>query len=77
VARPQVAAPASVAALGAEAGRAALPAPDRRQLLLDVLKDELFALETERLEGRISQEEYQQAKSALDRALARALGKKQ
>jgi hypothetical protein len=51
--------------------------PDRRQLLLDVLKDELFALESERLEGRISQEEYQQAKSALDRALARALGKKQ
>jgi hypothetical protein len=51
--------------------------PDRRQLLLDVLKDELFALESERLEGRIPQEEYQQAKSALDRALARALGKKQ
>lgn len=60
----------------AEGGRAtpATPAaPDRRQLLLDALKDELFALETERLEGRISQEEYQQAKSALDRALARAL----
>ncbi|MGH9577379.1 MAG: hypothetical protein ACRD3R_08070, partial [Terriglobales bacterium] len=49
--------------------------PDRRQLLLDALKDELFALETERLEGRISPEEYQQAKSALDRALGRVLKK--
>lgn len=78
VGRPQVAAPASVATLGAaEGGRATLPVPDRRQILLDALKDELFALETDRLEGRIPQEEYQQAKSALDRALARALGKRQ
>ncbi len=50
---------------------------DRRQFLLDALKDELFALETDRLESRISPEEYQQAKLALDRALARALGRKQ
>lgn len=60
----------------AEGGRATSAAPDRRQLLLDALKDELFALETERLEGRVSQEEYQQAKSALDRALGRALSRK-
>lgn len=49
---------------------------DKRQLLLDALKDEVFALETERLEGRISPEDYQQAKAGLDRALGRALGKK-
>jgi hypothetical protein len=59
------------------AGRATTSSTsDRRQLLLDALKDELFALETERLEGRISQEDYQQAKAGLDRALGRALGKK-
>jgi len=77
------AAPASSAALdiqvaqrpSATASVASAPT-DRRQLLLDALKDELFALETERLEGRLSQEEYAQAKSGLDRALTRALGKK-
>ncbi len=52
------------------------PPPDRRQVLLDALKDELFALETERLEGRIPQEEYQQAKSALDLTLTRALARR-
>ncbi len=63
--------------LPAQAGRATPATLDRRQLLLDALKDELFSLETERLEGRIPQEEYQQAKAALDRALGRALGRKQ
>jgi hypothetical protein len=79
-ARVQVTAPAAVAAFGVAPqtrDRATSAAPDRRQLLLDALKDELFALETDRLEGRISQEEYQQAKSALDRALGRALSRKQ
>ncbi len=83
--RPAGGRPPSVVAFGpaeglpaGQAGGRAMPAiPNRRQLLLDALKDELFALETERLENRISQEEYQQAKSALDRALARALGRKQ
>ncbi|MGH9509217.1 MAG: carboxypeptidase regulatory-like domain-containing protein [Terriglobales bacterium] len=83
-ARPTGAAPVDFApsalapsqAAGADKyGRAASSIADRRQLLLDALKDELFALETERLEGRVSQEEYQQAKTALDRALGRALKK--
>jgi CBS domain-containing protein len=35
-------------------------------LLLSALKEELFQLETERLEGKISQQEYDQAKAAFD-----------
>ncbi|MCI0355233.1 MAG: hypothetical protein L0099_09380, partial [Acidobacteria bacterium] len=60
----------------AEDSRATPAVPDRRQILLDALKDELFALETERVEGRISQQEYEQAKAGLDRALGRALQQK-
>ncbi len=42
-------------------------------LLLQALKEELFQLEVERQQGRISQEEYDKAKSALDQTLQRAL----
>jgi hypothetical protein len=41
--------------------------------LLEALKEELFELEVERKQGHISQEEYEQAKSALDHTLERAL----
>jgi hypothetical protein len=44
------------------------PAP-----LLITLKDELFALETERIEGRLSPEEYDRQKAALETVLKRAL----
>jgi len=40
--------------------------------LLDVLKEELFQLEVERHQGKISAEEYEKAKAALDTTLARA-----
>ena len=40
--------------------------------LLDVLKEELFQLEVERPQGKISAEEYEKAKAALDTTLARA-----
>ncbi len=76
LATPGAARPHEGGAVPQERGRATPAVPDRRQLLLDALKDELFTLETERLEGRISKEEYQQAKAGLDRALGRALGKK-
>ncbi len=42
-------------------------------MLLDGLKEELFQLEVERQQGRISQQEYETAKSALDQTLQRAL----
>ncbi len=42
-------------------------------MLLQGLKDELFELEVEHKQGRISQQEYDSAKSALDQTLQRAL----
>jgi hypothetical protein len=42
-------------------------------MLLEGLKEELFELEVEHKQGRISQKEYETAKSALDHTLERAL----
>jgi hypothetical protein len=42
-------------------------------LLLQALKEELFELEMERQQGRISQSEYEKAKAALDQTLHRAV----
>jgi hypothetical protein len=44
-------------------------------LLLDAMKEELFQLETERLQGKISDADYQQAKAALDLTLKRAIAR--
>ncbi len=41
--------------------------------LLAALKEELFALETERLQGKLTQEDYLQLKSAFETVLRRAL----
>lgn len=41
--------------------------------LLTALKEELFALETERLEGKLNPDEYERQKSALEIVLKRAL----
>ena len=46
---------------------------DARAMLLQTLKDEMFTLETERLEGRLSPEEYDRQKAALEIVLKRAL----
>jgi hypothetical protein len=43
--------------------------------LLQALKEELFALETDRLAGRISEAEYGEQKAALEVVLRRALGR--
>ncbi len=48
-------------------------APSRSSLLLEALKDELFQLELDRKQGKISAEEYEKAKAALDQTLDRAL----
>jgi hypothetical protein len=42
-------------------------------MLLEGLKEELFQLEVEHKQGLISQQEYEQAKAALDQTLQRAL----
>lgn len=45
-------------------------------LLLNALKEELFALETERAEGKLTEEQYAEVKSALGIVLRRALSRK-
>lgn len=46
--------------------------PQNGDRLLEALKEELFQLEMERHQGKISGEDYEKAKSALDTTLARA-----
>jgi len=50
-------------------------APRSSSKLLEALKDELFDLEVEHKQGRISQQEYEKTKAALDQTLQRALKK--
>jgi len=45
--------------------------------LLDALKEELFQLEMDRHQGRISQEEYEKARAALDVTIQRAAARQQ
>ena len=51
----------------------ATPRASSSSMLLEGLKEELFHLEVERQQGRISHQEYETAKSALDQTLQRAL----
>jgi hypothetical protein len=44
--------------------------------MLEVLKDELFQLETDRLNGKISEEEYAKTKEGLDTLLRRQMNKR-
>jgi len=60
----------------AELGIPPAPKPkpaDRSTLLLEALKEEIFQLEVEHKQGRISQPEYEKAKAALDQTLERAV----
>jgi hypothetical protein len=54
---------------------AALPRQDRNTLLLEAMKEELFQLEIDRQQGKLSPEEYAKAKSALDETIKRALAR--
>lgn len=53
--------------------RATEPPSPRSSKLLEGLKEELFELEVEHKQGRITQQEYEQTKAALDQTLQRAL----
>jgi hypothetical protein len=48
---------------------------DRNTKLLDAMKEELFQLELDRQQGKISQHEYDKAKAALDETIRRALAR--
>ncbi len=54
---------------------AALVCAGAANLLLQAMKEELFQLELDRQQGKISQEEYEQSKAALDLTLKRALSR--
>lgn len=49
--------------------------PGRGGLLLDALKEELFQLESDKIQGRISAPEYTEAKAALDLLIRRAIAR--
>ena len=55
-----------------ETSRKAKPA-GQGAMLLEALKEEIFQLELEHKQGRISQQEYEKAKAALDQTLERAV----
>jgi hypothetical protein len=50
-----------------------VPSASRSDLLLEALKEELFQLELDHKQGRITEQEYAKAKAALDETLSRAL----
>ena len=49
------------------------PKATRSAALLDAMKEELFQLELDRQQGKVSAEEYATAKAALDETIKRAL----
>jgi hypothetical protein len=63
----------------ADAGAGSYPVfaspASKNTALLNVLKEELFALESEKISGTIAPEEYVQVKAALETVLKRALKK--
>ncbi|MFL6439572.1 MAG: carboxypeptidase regulatory-like domain-containing protein [Terriglobales bacterium] len=67
--------PTTVPAASGSSVRATLGS--NRHLLLEAMKEELFQLETERLEGKIADADYQQAKAALDVTMKRAIERSQ
>jgi hypothetical protein len=52
------------------------PAQAAQGDMLEVLKDELFQLETDRLSGKITQEEYEKSKAGLDTLFRRQMKKR-
>ena len=65
---------AKTAAAGLEnSGLAVAPPASKSGMLLEALKEELFQLEVERKQGKITDADYQKAKAALDQTLDRAL----
>ncbi|MGB8259214.1 MAG: carboxypeptidase-like regulatory domain-containing protein [Terracidiphilus sp.] len=66
--------PASAATVAAGSAPVAQPAPPSGSTgLLNALKEEIFALESDRVHGKVSEAEYAQIKAALEIVLKRAL----
>jgi hypothetical protein len=73
--KPRGALPDISAASGGEVPSLNRSAGSHRNLLLEAMKEELFQLETERLQGKLSDSDYQQAKAALDLTMKRAISR--
>jgi hypothetical protein len=54
-----------------------IEAPAKTEVLLAALKEELFQLEVEKQQGKISAEEYDKARAALEQTLHRVLQRNQ
>jgi hypothetical protein len=63
----------NIAAQAASYPAVATATPPRPSMLLEALKEELFELEVEHKQGKITQQEYEKAKAALDGTLERAI----
>ena len=55
---------------------AATRSGERSTLLLEAMKEELFQLEIDRQQGKVSEAEYQKTKAALDETLRRAIARR-
>lgn len=69
------ASPAQGSAVAAPA-RSTSTGPVSQATLLNALKEELFTVETERLEGKLTEAQYAEAKGAIEIVLRRALNKR-
>jgi hypothetical protein len=58
---------------GAQPATVAVKKASGQGLLLEAMKEEIFQLETDRLQGKISPQEYESAKTSLDQTLQRAV----
>jgi hypothetical protein len=67
--------PAQAVAASGAGGFVAGPVVPGGDSLLAAMKEELFALETDRLQGRLSESEYVEQKAALEVVLRRALSR--
>ena len=68
--------PAAQAATEPQIAAFAVRSPQSKsQLLLEALKEELFAIESEKIAGKLSTEEYAELKAALETVLRRALAR--
>ena len=74
VSEPRAARPS--AAVSTSAPGVASARVDRSSMLLEALKEEMFQLEVERKQGKISPADYEKARAALDQTLDRALKRK-
>ena len=68
---------ASAPTVAAQPSAAASTPLARSSMLLEALKEELFQLEVEKKQGKITPEDYEKARSALDQTLDRALRRQQ